>query len=301
VQGKLSKGRKELKPGVTFNKGELIFTINDTETQYALRARKSGFINIVASLLPDIKVDFPTEYTKWENYVGQIKLNEDLPQLPAWTTTKEKIFLSTRNVLSEYFSIMGAEEQLKKYKIFAPFTGIITEAFVSHQAIVNPGTKALRFVEIGNYEIPVSIPAEQIGKILLGTEADIFTTTGTLKGKGKVIRISEVLNRSTQSVDVYIKATSIEKHKFIEGEYVKVAINQKGNYNGFRLPLNAIQSNGDIFVYNKKTKQISPTKVNILDENETGVFVAGLDEESVVITQEIRNYSDTSKYEVIIK
>jgi hypothetical protein len=180
VQGKLSKGRKELKPGVTFNKGELIFTINDTETQYALRARKSGFINIVASLLPDIKVDFPTEYTKWENYVGQIKLNEDLPQLPAWTTTKEKIFLSTRNVLSEYFSIMGAEEQLKKYKIFAPFTGIITEAFVSHQAIVNPGTKALRFVEIGNYEIPVSIPAEQIGKILLGTEADIFTTTGTL-------------------------------------------------------------------------------------------------------------------------
>src|SRR5690606_3269657 len=54
VQGKMIKGAKELKPGVKFRKGELIFKVSDTEAQYNLRAKISGFMNIIAQLLPDM-------------------------------------------------------------------------------------------------------------------------------------------------------------------------------------------------------------------------------------------------------
>ena len=56
AQGQLNKGKHNLKPGTNFRRGDLLFKINDTEAQYNLRARKSGFINILASLLPNLKM-----------------------------------------------------------------------------------------------------------------------------------------------------------------------------------------------------------------------------------------------------
>ena len=101
VQGKLIKSNKELKPGVKFKKGELLYHVNDIEARYNLRSRISSFINILAQMLPDIKVDFSSEFDKWNDYVSSIDLDKRLPDLPEWKDDKEKIFLSTRNVISE--------------------------------------------------------------------------------------------------------------------------------------------------------------------------------------------------------
>ncbi|UKN03093.1 HlyD family efflux transporter periplasmic adaptor subunit [Paracrocinitomix mangrovi] len=300
VQGKLSKGRKELKEGVKFKKGELIFSINDTEAQYNLRARKSGFINIIAQLLPDIKIDFPSEFDKWNDYIGDIKLNERLPTLPAWKTKKEKIFLSTRNVLTEYFAIKALEEQLAKFHVYAPFSGVVTAVFVSDYTVINPGTKVLTLAQTENFEIAVSIPASSVDNIEIGTECDIFTTSGELKGKGKVSRISEVINKSTQSVEAYIKPKPLDGYKFIEGEYLKVAINETGVFKGFRVPLSAVKEN-EVMIYNKSDSTLSTRTVSVLNENNKGLFINGVDNNEIVITQEVRNYNSTTKYGVLIK
>jgi multidrug efflux pump subunit AcrA (membrane-fusion protein) len=299
VQGKLIQG-KTLKPGVKFKQGDLLFKVNDAEARYNIRSRKSGFINIIAQLLPDIKVDFSSEYVKWENYVASIKLNEALPQLPAWKSSKEKIFLSTRNVLTEYFAIKSQEEQLKKFYVRAPYTGVITETFIANHAVVNPGTKVVRIAQTENFEIPVSVPASSISSIEIGTKGEIYTTTGELKGVGVVVRISEVINKSTQSIDVYVKPEALEGKTFIEGEYVKVAISGSGTYNGTRLPLNAVKNN-EVFIYTKEDSTLQKQEVLVLDENENGVFVSGLNNKDIVITQEVLNNTDTSKYEVLLK
>jgi membrane fusion protein (multidrug efflux system) len=300
VQGKLIKGGKELKPGIKFRQGELIFRISDIEARLNVRSRKSGFINIIANMLPDIKVDFPFEFIKWNDYINDIKLNEPIPQLPSWKSPKEKIFISTRNVLTEYFAIKSLEEQLKKYNVRAPFNGVVTAAFVNAHSVINPGTRVLTLVATGDFELAVSIPVSQLDNLNVGTHANIYTTSGQLKGEGEVVRISEVINKNTQSVDVFIKPIAAEGEQFIEGEYIKVEIDKQGDYVGCRIPSSAINDN-QVYVYSKSDSTLNPTTIEILNENDQGVFVRGLKNKEVIIIQEVSNYSDSSKYEVLLK
>lgn len=300
IQGKLNEGKYPLKPGTKFRKGDLLFRINDTDARYSLRSRKSSFISIIANLLPDIKIDFPDEFTKWSSYIDEIKLNEDLPQLPSWKSSKEKIFLSTRNVLTEYFSIKSQEEQLNKYAVYAPFSGVITEVYLSNFSVVNPGTRIVRIVETDNFEIPVSISADQLDQVRIGAKASVYSTGGVLKGTGTVVRIAEIINKSTQAINVYVKPKSIDGYAFIEGEYVHVKIDEENEQNGFRLPKTAVFDN-QVYLYAKKDSSLSRFPIQLIDANDEGLFVRGIPNQSIVITQEVLNYTDTSKYQIVIK
>jgi len=300
AQGKMSAGKKSLKPGIKFKKGDLLFRIDDTELRYGIRSRKSSFINMLATLLPDIKMDYNSEFNKWNDYIASIKLNETLPTLPSWNSDKEKVFLSTRNILTEYFSIKSLEEQLKKYAFYAPFSGMITEVYMADFSFVNPGTKIIRIAQTGNYEVPVSIPVSQLHLIEIGTKCKIYSTDGTEKGAGKVVRISEVINKSTQSVSVYVKPIAYENERFIEGEYIMVKIDAHSSQNGIRIPLSAIHEN-NVFVYSKKDSLLQNRTVQILNENENGAFVSGLKDSEIVILHEVLNFTDSTKYGIVIK
>jgi multidrug efflux pump subunit AcrA (membrane-fusion protein) len=300
MQGKLTKGRVDLKPGMSFRKGELLFKIYDVEAKYAVKARKSTFITLMANILPDVKNDYNTEYQKWDSYVKSIDLDKSLPTLPNWKSDKEKVFLSTKNILSEYYSIKSQEEQLKKYYAYAPFSGTITEVYVNDNSFVNPGSRVIKIVQTSNYEIAVSVPANRLGDFKKGTQARIFTTDGVLKGAGSIVRISEVLNTSTQSVDVFVKIKPLENQKFINGEYLKVELAVEGNYKGVRVPSKSIKDN-TVYVYNKQDSMIVEKSITVLNDNVKGVFVSGLVDKDILITQEVLNHQDSIKYNVIIK
>lgn len=300
VQGKVIEGRHPLKAGMKFSKGDLLYRIDDTEARYTIRSRKSSFLNLLAQMMPDIRVDFSSEYDKWDNYIESVKLNEPLPLLPSWKTNKEKVFLSTRNILTEYFSIKSSEEQLKKFVVYAPFSGMMKEVFVANHAVVNPGSRVMTIIQTGNFEIAVSIPAGQLKSIKVGSNCNVSTTTGELKGSGKVTRISDIINRNTQAITVYVKPTAIEGMVFVEGEYLKVTIDEQSEFFGARIPLSALNED-KVYTYSKIDSTLSLKEVVVLDKNQDGVFVSGLNDEEIVITQEVLNYSDSTKYGVLIK
>ncbi|MBK7130679.1 MAG: HlyD family efflux transporter periplasmic adaptor subunit [Crocinitomicaceae bacterium] len=300
IQGKLYAGNKALKPGMRFKKGDLLFRIDDSEARYSIRARKSTFINLLANILPDIKVDYNSEYKKWSDYLESIKLNESLPTLPAWSSEKEKVFLSTRNVLTEYFNIKSQEEQLKKYTVHAPFSGMISEVYMPEFSFVNPGAKIIKVVQTGNYEIPVAVPVSQLDMVKVGTKCTIYSTDGTERGGGSVVRISEVINRTTQSVTVYVKPGNDKDADYIEGEYLLVKIDAELTQNGCLIPRSAVQD-GQVYVYSKTDSLLNKKPVQILNENEQGFFVSGISDTDTIIIQEVLNYRDTAKYGIIIK
>ncbi len=300
VQGKLNQGKVNLKAGVKFRKGDLLYKIYDVEARYALRARKSGFINLIATILPDIKSDYANEFIKWTTYIESIKLNKNLPELPAWTSDKEKVFLASKQVLSDYFSIKGQEEQLKKYSVYAPFSGTITTVYMSNLSVVNPGSKVIKIAQNSNFEISITIPKHQIESIRIGSKATILTTENSIKGYGKVVRISDILNQNTQSINVFIKATPTVNQKFIDGEYVKVDLNIEGKNNGITIPSLAIKNNS-VMVYSTTDSLIRQKQISILNEDVSGTFISGLTDGEIIITQEILNHQDATKYNVIIK
>ena len=123
---------------------------------------------------------------------------------------------------------------------------------------------------------------------------------GRLKGIGSVVRISEVINRNTQSVDVYVKPESIDGESFIQGEYVKVDLELNAENEGVRIPLKSINNN-QVYIYSAKDSTLYAKVISRLNENENGVFVSGLSNGDILITQEVLNYTDSSKYTVIVK
>jgi membrane fusion protein (multidrug efflux system) len=59
VSGIIIKGDVNLKQGVKFSKGNLLFKIDNREAKLSLKARKSSFLNLMAGALADIKIDYP--------------------------------------------------------------------------------------------------------------------------------------------------------------------------------------------------------------------------------------------------
>jgi multidrug efflux pump subunit AcrA (membrane-fusion protein) len=72
VQGKLLDGKVLLKKGSNFRKGDLLVRIYNKDAAYTLQSRKSRFLNAIALILPDFKIDFPDSYSTWETFFKNV-------------------------------------------------------------------------------------------------------------------------------------------------------------------------------------------------------------------------------------
>ncbi|MEQ8520714.1 MAG: hypothetical protein RIC15_01030, partial [Vicingaceae bacterium] len=149
VQGKLMPGQIALKPGTAFKQGQLICRINDTEMGLKLQARKSNYLTLIATAIPDIKIDYPASFRKWEAFFEGIEVTKDLPELPEISSVKEKTYVASRNILGEYYSIKADEEMLDKFNIVAPFDGSLVDVISEFGSVVNPGSQIARIIQTG--------------------------------------------------------------------------------------------------------------------------------------------------------
>lgn len=138
VQGKLLSLNFDLKKGADFKKGDLLVKIYNKDSEYNLKSRKSRFLNSIAGILPDFKIDFSDSYNTWLAFFESIELDKDLPDLPELGNGQEKIFLASRNILGDYYTIKGEEIRLKKYSIYAPFNGSIGDVYLDLREITVP-------------------------------------------------------------------------------------------------------------------------------------------------------------------
>jgi hypothetical protein len=96
-----------------------------------------------------------------------------------------------------------------------------------------------------------------------------------------------------------VRPKIIEGQSFTEGEYLEVQLNQAETHQGVRIPKNALQ--GDfVYTYSKTDSVLTKQPVQVLNSNDSGAFVQGLKNKTIVITQEVLNYTDTSKFQVLI-
>ena len=126
VSGRMYHGVVALKEGQPFKKGDILVKVDDREARLKLQSQLSTFIKDLAAIAPDLKIDYPDRYDVWYNYFTSIETNKPLPRLPDIASQKEKTFLATKNILSSYYNIKSMEENLTKYKIYAPFNGSVT-------------------------------------------------------------------------------------------------------------------------------------------------------------------------------
>jgi membrane fusion protein, multidrug efflux system len=295
VAGKYEKGDVRLKPGVKFKKGQVLVVISDREYLVSLRARKASFISMMISLKPDIELEFPDEVDKWNKYINSLRVGDKLPKMPtSITTEKERNFLYSRNVFTEYLNIRSQEERLKKYLIVAPFSGEVIDNFIEPGSITNPGTRLLSIIKSNSMEIKVPLTISQLNYISSNSKPSLMNEAGEVVAKGIFDRKGKVINQSTQSVDVFFKVVP-EKGKDI---YLNQLLTLKTELNVFKgyfeLPRTALNNDSltlwtsaDSSVYRKKFSDEIVKGENLL--------IKGLKEGDVVLLEEFKFVNDSVK------
>jgi membrane fusion protein, multidrug efflux system len=165
--GKIEAGQVSLRKGASFRKGQLIARIYKDEAELAIKASKSRFLNSFIQMLPDIKVDFPDNYDSYLIFFNAVDLNKDLPELPESNNEKLKIFLASRNILSDYYGIRQDEKRLSRHSLYAPFDGTFTMVNFEVGAFVNTGAQIAKMIRTDQLEIEVPIEIIKVNGLKL--------------------------------------------------------------------------------------------------------------------------------------
>ena len=297
VQGKILAGNVPLKKGQSFKKGDLLFRIYDQEARFGLLARKSRFLNAIANLLPDFKVDFPNSYKKWTDFLGSINIEQGLPPLPKINAAKEKIFLAGRNILSDYYGIKGEEVRLKKYKIYAPFAGTYTDVFLEVGSIANPGSRIGEIIHTEQLELEVPIEVHNADWIKFKDPVYVSTEDGSREWSGKVVRKADFVDARTQSVSVFVGLESTPGNPLYPGMYLKAVFPGIIVRNAMQMPRNAVFNTNEVFVV--KDGRLAKEQISIYKVDEKTLIFSGLEEGMDLVVEPLVNATEDSKVEII--
>ena len=282
VQGILKISNKDFKSGTWYKKGETIININSDEQFANLQSLKSNLLNALLIMLPDLKIEYPSEYEKWQSYLSNLNLNETTPELPATNSEREKYFIAFRNIYSSYYNVKTQEVRLSKYRIEAPYNGILTEALVTPGSLIRPGQKLGEFIDPSVYEMEVSINAEFSYLLKKGSSVELRNLEHTKTWGGKVVRINGKIDQSSQTVKVFIQVKSSDVQ---EGMYLEASLIAKSVDNAYELSRTLLVDGNRLYIV--KDSQLELVDITQVYLNDKSVIVKGLENGTLVLSKEI--------------
>ncbi len=293
VQGKLIEGKQRLKPGVKFSKGTILYKVDRQELALTIAARKTSLAGMVAQSMPEIAMDYPSEAKKWETFMFSLNPNKLLPQLPEFSNSKERLFWTTRNMLTEYYNILSLENRMEKYDYFAPFSGTVIEVYAEPGSIVNPGVQVAKIARTGEFELKVPVALEDLESYEAQKVATFTNSDGKLIGNGRILRVSDVVNQRTQSADVYYSVKPVDKSKVYNGMYLNVTIDRQVEKSIMPLPRTAV-NNGIVYIL--KDNQVFAKEIDVVASIPDTIYVKGLSDGEQVVLEDFGKPSKDIKY-----
>ncbi len=294
VQGKLQKGAVLMKPGMRFKQGQLLYTLNKSDIDFAMKARKSALSTLIVASLPDIELDFPSERNKWVKFLNG--LNPDLNQLPDYpkiNSEKEALFITGRNILTEYYSLKSQEEQLKKYAYYAPFSGTVISVNAEPGAIASPGMMIARIAKTGEFEVRIPISLDDLAKYKSENSATFKNSANEVVGTGRILRISDVVNQQTQSADVYYSIQPAVGFTIYNGMFLTASIEGEKQKSTMTIPRAAyVRGNVTLLVGDKLVRK----KVLQSGVKPDSVLVTGLENGQLVLLEDVEKIDPKKKY-----
>ena len=292
VSGKILQGDVRFKAGERYNKGQVLLRVYSEDVEASLMSAKSSYLQILARVLPDIKVDFSDEYDKWLDFFNAIDVSKSLPKLPQINTQKEKVFLASNNVLTNYYNIQKQEIDLARHTIYAPFDGSFKSVKKEIGAVASPGAELATLIRSDKLEVTVPVFPRDLSFINKNDKVEIVSTAG-YNQQTTVSRVSNFVDAATQSVNVYLTFSAADVAGFLEGEYVDVAFSSKSIY-GFEIPREAIANGGKVYVL--ENGKLSLVNAKIIRELEDSCIITLSDSTAVVVTESLASVNTATEY-----
>jgi len=264
VQGILLAGDRLFKEGTAYNSGDILLSLDDSEFRASLTAQKSTLYNIIAQIMPDLKLDYPEVADKWESYLKNLDIQRAIPPLPDYNNDREKFFINSRNIVTTYYNIKNLEERLRKYTISAPYYGIVTEALVDPGTLVRPGQKLGTFISPSTYELPVSVAESAQSYLAIGRSVRAYTLDRSQSWQGKITRISPTIDPTSQGIPVFIqlRGKGLSEGMFLEAHIAGDAIDS-----GYEISRKLLVENDKTFVVEDGKLRLRDVDVSIFKES----------------------------------
>jgi len=245
VQGIFRHGSKLFKAGQHYRKGETLIRIDAAEYYASVQSAKSNLYNLITSIMPDLRLDYPEISGKWEAYLNGFDLNKTTPVLPEMTSEKEKYFISGRGILTNYYNVKNMEQRLSKYTISAPFDGVLTEALVTEGTLIRVGQKLGEFINTDVYELQVAISKTFSDLLKVGEKVELVNLDRSRTYEGTVSRINARVDQNSQTINAFIQ---VSDPSLKEGMYMEANLNARNETNAIEVDRGLLMENDRIFV-----------------------------------------------------
>jgi len=261
VAGTLQPGTISFKPAQSFSKGDLLVKIDDRQARLNLNSTISDLLTALATVLPEIKVDFPDGYQIWQDYFNSCQFNKKIAPLPETSNPKVKLFLSRFNVYKLYFSVRNLEILLDKHNFYAPFDGSIVSANLRVGSSVRVGTLLGEIINLEQMEIAMPVEAKDIRWI--DQQQLITFTSSEIPGQwtGSITRIGSDIDTRTQTVQIYVSMNNGAGTALLNGTFLEARIPGHSIDNAYAIPPRAIYEDRYVYLITDGKLERSPVTI----------------------------------------
>ena len=245
VQGVFRPGSKLFRTGQEYAAGQTLIRIDADEYYASVQSAKSSLYNLLTSIMPDLRLDYPEIYPKWQDYLNNFDIEKTTPPLPEMGSEKEKFFITGRLIVSNYYNVKNLEQRLSKYTIAAPFNGVLTEALVTEGTLIRSGQKLGEFINTGEFELEVSVSKTYGDFLKVGKEVELYNLEKTNKYTGKVTRVNGRVDQGSQTITVSIE---VDGDDLKEGQYLEASLEAREEANAIEINRSLLLDNDQIFV-----------------------------------------------------
>ncbi len=287
ASGKILQGNVALKKGQGFKKGDLICKIYDEEQVLSIKASKSRLLNSMANALPDVKFDYPDHYNEVLAFFESIEINKPLPDLPEIEDKSLKIFLASRDILNQYYTIEVAEERLRKYSIYAPFGGAIMDVYLQVGGIASIGTRIAKVIDTDLLELEVPVDLKDIPWIAIGDKVEVLNETRTHTWNGRVARMSEFIDPTTQAASVFVQIKNSASNPVLAGMYLIARFNGRAVASSMEIPRQAVFNQDEVFIV--VDSALRKHKISIQKVNRNTLIFNGISEGAEIVVEPLVN------------
>ena len=257
VQGVFRSGSHLFKAGQNYRKGQTLIRVDAAEYYASVQSSKSNLYNSIAAIMPDLRLDFPEVFQKWQTYLNGFNLDKTTPKLPEMTSEKENYFITGRGIVTNYFNVKNLEQRLAKYTISAPFSGILTEALATEGSLIRNGQKLGEFINPSVYEMEVAISKSFANILKAGETVSLTNLDKTETYTGKISRVNGSIDATTQTITTFIE---VKDTNLKEGMFLEANLNAKSIDNAIEIDRNLLTDNQEIFIVKDSLLAVMPAK-----------------------------------------
>jgi len=277
VQGRFEGGTRPFRTGVRFKKGDILAQIDDTEERLSLIAQRSRFLTALSGVLSTLKLDYPEVYKTWAAYTAEFNPEDTMPDLPEVANRQAKLFLTSRGIYDQYYSIRSAESTLQKFTIVAPYNGELRSATLNPGSLVQPGVRIGEFTG-SRFELESFISLANKPFIQNGDSVMLYSSAMDQSWKGTITRVGSAVDQNTQSIPVFIE---IDDPDLRDGIYLQGTITGRTLENVVEIPRNLLTRNNTILIVEEG--RATHQAVEPLLFKKESVIVSGLSSDDMVI------------------